>query len=289
MLPFRKILFPVDYSEPCQAVVPYVKDIVRHFPAEITLVHAYGPAAVAALEYNELALISPNLPNQVQSIEEKRLRDFAAQMFPEEHVELIAELGEPGSVIHKIARHQGTDLVMLATRGHGPVRRFLLGSVTAKVLHDVSAVVWTGAGSALSEHPATVPYSSILCALGGDDEAEAVLRAAAALACTYQAQLFLLHVVETPAPSPEIDFGPFNKALVEAAHIRLRELEAKLGISAPYTIFDTTVSDAVREEVLRRKADLVVTGRGHAQARFSRLWSHLYPIVRESPCPVLSI
>jgi nucleotide-binding universal stress UspA family protein len=57
MLPFRKILFPVDYSEPCQAVVPYGKDMLRHFSAGLTLVHAYGPAAVFA--DREIALTDP--------------------------------------------------------------------------------------------------------------------------------------------------------------------------------------------------------------------------------------
>ena len=74
MLPFRKILFPVDYSEPCQAVVPYVKDMLRHFSAELTLVHAYGPAAVFA--DHEIALTDPSLPEKVQINQERRLREF---------------------------------------------------------------------------------------------------------------------------------------------------------------------------------------------------------------------
>ena len=37
---------------------------------------------------------------------------------------------------------------MMPTHGCGPLRRFLLGSVTAKVLHDVSTAVWTGLGTA---------------------------------------------------------------------------------------------------------------------------------------------
>ena len=51
MLPFRKILFPVDYSPSCSAIVPYVKEMVRHFAGQLTLVHAYGPEALA---YSEL-------------------------------------------------------------------------------------------------------------------------------------------------------------------------------------------------------------------------------------------
>ena len=287
MLPFRKILFPVDYSEPCQAVVPYVKDMRRHFSAELTLVHAYGPTAVFA--DHEIALTDPTLPEKVQFNQDRRLCEFAQELFLGEHVELIAELGEAGSVIDDVARREGADLIMLATRGHGPLRRFLLGSVTAKVLHDLSAAVWTGIGSALTGHTPSIPYMSIVCALDFSNEAEAVLRAATALACTYRAQLSILHVVETPVASPEVDVGPIKKELIEAAHFNLRELKGKLDVEAPYTVLDTNVAEGVRQEVLRRNADLVVTGRGHSQATFARMWSHLFPIVREAPCPVLSI
>ena len=287
MLPFRKILFPVDYSEPCQAVVPYVKDMLQHFGAELVLVHAYGPAA--AFGDPQIELMDPNLPEKVQVCEHSRLRNFAQAFFPEDHVELFAELGEAGRIIDNTAVREGADLVMLATRGHGPLRRLLLGSVTAKVLHDLSVVVWTGIGSALAGHAARIPYESIVCALDTGDEAEAVLRAAKALACTYRAQLSIVHLIETPVPSPEVDFGPIKKELMNAAHFNLRELKGKVEVDAPYTVLDTTVADGVRQEVLRRNADLVITGRGHYQATFSRMWSHLYPIVREAPCPVLSI
>ena len=76
---------------------------------------------------------------------------------------------------------------------------------------------------------------------------------------------------------------------MDAADFRLRELKGRLGIEAPHAIIDGFVADGVCQEALRRKADLIVTGRGRAQTTLSRLWSHVYPIVREPPCPVLSI
>ena len=42
MLPFKRILFPVDYSDRCRSVVPYVNDMVEHFSASLAVVHAHG-------------------------------------------------------------------------------------------------------------------------------------------------------------------------------------------------------------------------------------------------------
>lgn len=286
MYPFRKILLPVDYSEPCQAVVPYVKEMVRHFSADLTLLHAYG---LEAIPYSGLPVTDPHLAEDVRASEVRRLREYVAETFPGQHVEALADVGEPGSVVARAVQHQGTDLVMLATHGRGPVRRFLLGSVAAKVLHDISAVVWTGTGNALAGHEPRIPYQSIVCAVDGSDEAQAVLKAADAFARSYDAQLYIVQVIETPAIAMDNEFLPYQRAAIKASDTRLRELKAQLGIDAVHEVVDGPVAEGVRQEAIRRKADLIITGRGQAQADFSRLWSHLYSIIRESPCPVLSI
>jgi nucleotide-binding universal stress UspA family protein len=291
MLPFRKIVFPVDYSEPCRAVAPYVQEMVRRYSAELTAVHAYGP--LDAIAHSQLLITDPELPAKAHALEDDKLRQFVCQFFPDQTpgqaVECFAQLGEPGSVIDKLAQEQRADLVMLATRGHGPVRRFLLGSVTAKVLHDIGAAVWTGAGAALSDHPLRIPYQSIVCAVDESNEAEAVLRAAASIASAYRAQLWIVHVVPTSPDFPDVDLEEHTKQLTKASQFNLRELKAKIGVDALHTVIDSLLADGIHHEVVRRKADLLITGRGHASGTFSRLWSHLYGIIRDSPCPVLSV
>lgn len=286
MLPVKRILFPVDYSDHCRSVVPYVQEMAGHFSAQLTLVHAYG---VGALPYTELAVADPSWPDRVRRREEQDLREFAAKMFPGLHADCILAEGEPGKVIDKVVRHQGTDLVMMPTHGLGPLRRLLLGSVTAKVLHDVSAAVWTGAGRVIDNRPRRQSYESVLCAVDLSDESEAVIRAAAAFAESYHARLSLIHVVEFPPPNVDADFTQFKKEIIDADNESLRELKKKLGIDASHTCMDGITADCVCREAIQKEADLIVVGRGRAQGALSRIWSQLYTIVREAPCPVLSI
>jgi nucleotide-binding universal stress UspA family protein len=44
-----------------------------------------------------------------------------------------------------------------------------------------------------------------------------------------------------------------------------------------------------REAALGHQSDLIVIGRGVMQTRLGRLRSSAYSIVREAPCPVISI
>jgi hypothetical protein len=60
--------------------------------------------------------------------------------------------GDPAHEIVRTARDRNVDLIVMSTHGYGAFYRFLLGSVTAKVLHESPCPVWTGAH--LEETPA---------------------------------------------------------------------------------------------------------------------------------------
>ena len=286
MLPPKRILFPVDYSEPGSALAPYVKDILDHFSGELTLLHAYGPVGHA---YQELALADPRLPEQLREREERRLRAFALETFPGRQVETVVVNAEPGDAIRDLVADRGADLAMLSTHGYGPLRRLLLGSTAAKALHDLDCAVWTANGLVTSRSQPVIPYRSILCAVDQSESAEVAARAAHRIAETYHARLTLMHVVETPPASIEIDFEPMRKTLCDEADFRLRELKTKLEIDGPHAVLDGGVAEATRDEAVRREADLIVIGRGRIQGLISRLWAHSYAIARDAPCPVLSV
>ena len=79
---------------------------------------------------------------------------------------------------------------------------------------------------------------------------------------SYKADLALVHVLETPPATPALDFTPYLKDLIDAAHAHMRGLKGRLNLNVPHTVIDAGVTDGIHEEVVRRKADLLVVGRG---------------------------
>src|SRR6185295_2640468 len=79
-------------------------------------------------------------------------------------VKRVLVKGEPAHEIVRVAREENADLIVMPTHGYGAFRRFLLGSVTAKVLHDSACPVWTGAHV---KEPSSSDFSlrNILCAV----------------------------------------------------------------------------------------------------------------------------
>ena len=128
---------------------------------------------------------------------------------------------------------------MLPTHGRGPIRRFLLGSVTAKVLHDLSAAVDRNGVLARHSRVAGLPYKSVLCALDDSEEAEGVLRAAASLACAYRAHLSLVYVIPAPPWECRHRSCQYQKAMGVDAGAAFLAAGAKKGeseIQAPHAV-----------------------------------------------------
>ncbi len=292
MIPFRRILFPVDYSEACLAIVPYVTAMARQFSSELTLVKAFGVPTVDEMEVRiegEWPIRVPEM-DQIEELQLQRLREFAAGNFAGMKVHSVVRFTDPASAIEEEVKHSGVDLVMLATHGHGAFRRLLLGSVTAKVLHDLDCAVWTGTHQILTPAKPVIACKSIVCALGLTEESEAVLRAAASLASSCGGSLHIVHAVETPPAAYQVDFSPYRVELIEAADIALRKLRDRAQVkAATINVESGSPSAVIHAQACAHKADLVVTGRGHSQGRAARVWSALYSIVRDAPCPVLSI
>ncbi|MBY0503554.1 MAG: universal stress protein [Bryobacteraceae bacterium] len=284
MLPFRKILFPVDFSEPCRHAAPQVRAMLDRYSAQLLLVNAVNPAPLAVGPPEAPIFYPPPHQTEIYQQHLDHLHRFAAEHFPSRKPDLQVAVGDPPSVIEDTLRHHGADLVMLPTHGHGVVRRLLLGSVTSKVLHDADCAVWTATHDAAR---AGLRCHHVLCAASVDQEdSAAVLRAAASLAQTYGAELRLLHAVDLPDAGLEY---AYREAIMAAADHRLRELRQETGVHAPYDVVAGDPVEQTRLAAIQHGSGLIVTGRGRARARAGRLWSQLYSLIRESPCPVLSV
>lgn len=89
--------------------------------------------------------------------------------------------------------------------------------------------------------------------------------------------------MELPDVTMETAFVPYRD------DARIVELKKRASVNAPHIILNGRVADEIRDQAVRTSAGLIVTDRGEVYGTHSRIWSHLYPIVRHAPCAVLSI
>ena len=286
MFKFKSILFPIEFSQRDEAAAPFILSMAQRYQARVVLLHALlRPPPVFA----EMSGIYPEAYDFKGAMEtiQVDLRKFAETQFPKVDVECFVEFGDPAAIISEYASNQHMDLIAMPTHGYGTFRRTLLGSVTAKILHDSTVPVWTSAHAPEPGHRAHPKPRVIVCALDMKPESRQTLEAAFELAKDAGAKLELLTVPgETVAP--------------EAATHHLQDLLAQVASTGVADIKDLpaqepegasrSVAEAVRHLALHKRADLVVIGRGAIRnIGLGRLFATSYDIIRESPCPVLSV
>lgn len=287
-----KILVPVEFSPRCLGSAQYAETLASHFQAELVFLHVvpaqFTPyVAPDVMAYANLVELSAGLLREAEA----RL-----EVFPEEgrgfdgRVSRKVCEGDPARTIAEYAGEGNFDLIVMPTHGYGPFRRFLLGSVTAKVLHDATCPVWTGPHmEAIPSHEA-LRFRKILCAVSLEAESYDVLGWGRCLAREFDTELHVVHVI---APSERRaggwSFDPDWRAdVARRARASIDELQSQLHSWGEVSIEIGEPADAICESACRLGADLVVIGRGRA-GLISRLRTHAYSIVRESPCPVLAV
>jgi nucleotide-binding universal stress UspA family protein len=292
MFPIAKILLPVDFSERASHAVRFAVPVAEHFHSEIVLLHVLPPY----YEFGSVELGSAILSDLI--VERRRsatklVQEFLSAELRHLPVQRLLLEGDPAHEIVECARREQAGLIMLPTHGYGPFRRMLLGSVTAKVLHDADCPVWT---TAHVEAPAPDPVAlkHILCAVDLKAGSTHALEWSARLAAEFAARLTLVHsVVELDPRLEGYHFSPeWRKFLVENAETEIAAIQKKAGTEAKVILAMGPAAEMICQEARKTQADLLVIGRGSDKGIagvMGRLTSDAYAIIRQSPCPVVSV
>ncbi len=285
MSAFQHILFPVDFSDRSRALCPYVKAWVFQFKAKLTLLHVVG------MPVETFGGVDRSFPVVFDFAEvEAHLKQILEGYIDVPGTEVAVVEGDAGVSVADYAREHGVDLIMMPTHGYGKFRSLLLGSVVAKVLHDADSAVWTAPHAedpAMRQH---LPAHNILVAVDRGAEQAPVLRRAVELARELGATLRLVHAV--PGAERQLnDTGgdEFSLFLLDAARKDMARLQAEAGTELEASVIAGGVGTVVRQVAVEHQADLLIIGRGVMHETFGRLRTQSYEIIRQSPCPVLSL
>ena len=276
------ILAPVDFSDRARLGVREAAAIASRFKAKLILLHAVETASSSDYQGGEA-------PGVDEAYEAEGLAHLIEREAPEAKTELIVVRGELGESVRRICDEQAVDLVVMPTRGAGSYRQYLLGSNTAKVLHDVACPVLTGAHL---EHPAEAcyPYKRILCMPDLRDGGPGVMRYGRGFATAFDAELLLAYIGPDFHLMGTGMYQKFLQTLEGSARLHLERLAEQEGVEAEIRVETGELEERLPRLLLQRDIDLLVISRGvSASGEGGGLSAGAYAAIRCSPCPVLSI
>jgi nucleotide-binding universal stress UspA family protein len=283
------ILCPIDFSERCAGAIRYAEALGKVFSCPITLLHVLPPLHydLSSMEVGAAAL--EELFQHQTSDARKQLGEFLAPELSGLPVARRLEEGDPASTIVAVAREIGADLIVMATHGHGPFRRFILGSVTAKVLHDADCPVWTGVH--LEAHSVDeVHFRRVAAAIDLGPQSERVLLWASRFASATGAELRALHATPNLEGKAREYFDPdWRTHVVSAARDEVARLQERVGTTAQLTVDSGDATPTVCRLAGELAADVLVIGRGSSSGPFGGIRANAYSIIRQSACPVASV
>ena len=132
----------------------------------------------------------------------------------------------------EFAHDRQINLIIMPTHGYGMFRRFLLGSVTAKVLHDAECPVWTGVH--LEESPSfdQIKFRRIMVAVDlCPAQALRALSWGSQMADRFGAEMMIAHAYPSLEGRTADYFDPeWPTHFAGAAHDEIARMQAKLGI-----------------------------------------------------------
>src|SRR5437773_314665 len=265
---FRSILFPVDFSERCRFSAPFVRMMAEQCRADLTVMHVIElPVSVYSTIGHEIMLDLPAMRRAAR----EQLETFVRAELAGIKLRSAVEEGRAASSIAHFADEHGIDLVMMPTHGYGPFRRALLGSVTAKVLHDASCPVWTDAHVECPSAGTPLECKSMLCAVDLETKNIPLIRHGAELGREFAATVRLVHAIPEAESLPASHFDvEFRRFLFERARDELRKMQAEAGTAFDVCMEGGSVAKVVRAAAEHHHAALVVIGRGVIQEPLGR-------------------
>jgi len=285
MFQLKRILVPIDFSPHSEAAAKLAVSLACRFHSEVSLLHVVEPGQS---DWAEPAV------TYTTNLEEERARERLEEYLKADSCKVSVNrfvlVGNCALQICRFAEADEADLIVVPTRGYGVFRRLLLGSTTAKLLHDARCPIMTGkhlensAGFETSQ-----PAARVLCAVDLGDTSERVVSWARDFGREIGADITIAHVVLTPEGARQ---GPtdtdLTAAICESDEDRLRQMAKHVGVSAHIIVrAASNIHKAVCELATNTDAGLVVVGRGERVG--ARMKPTAYSIIANSPCPVVSV
>jgi nucleotide-binding universal stress UspA family protein len=130
------ILVPIDFSYAADRALSYAVPFARRQRARLALLHVVTPAVIPE---TFLPSIRTDLP-QLAELSQDRLRRLARRMGIRPR-QVAIKTGHAAQEILEWAREIGADLIIIGSRGHGALERFLLGTTAERVVREAACPV----------------------------------------------------------------------------------------------------------------------------------------------------
>ncbi len=293
---FKHILCATDLSDFSNSAIFYGAAVAREFGARLHLCHVvdFPSVSVRGAEY---VFPLDQQENLMERAGEKLNKLMSGQSVEWEPV-VIA--GSPADTISNLVKQRNIDLAITATHGRVGLKRFLLGSVTERLIRSISRpilIVRPPERELNAEEIRSLRFKRILVGCDFSSDSDNALNYAFSLAQEFEAAIHLVHVIEPFTYRDMLLPDTVVDVVKEDLQTRLIEkLTSLIPDEARHwcEIKTLCLGGEPFEELVRyaqmNEIDLITLGvRGRGLVESLLLGSTTDRVIRRATCPVLSV
>ena len=220
---YTRMLVPLDGSETAEKVLPYARTLAGSLKIPVELLGVIEISRYVSAE--KTRYLDTLIDAAIRRNQEYLQR--IAKTFAGSSVEYTVEGGAPEEVIITRAADKGT-LITMATHGRSGVKRWLLGSITEKILRGSNnhLLVVRANEEAKTEKKATL--DSVMVPLDGSEQAETALPIVMELAKAMDLKVILLQAYGANIPYSEDYVAELDELEAESEKEAISYLDSKV-------------------------------------------------------------
>ena len=198
---FKSIIVPLDGSTLAEAVLPYVRTLTRALHSRVTLLHVMD-ADGGTSPRNLIGLMTAAKAEEALVLARRRVEEYLAKLAETMagiEVRQVVATGCPGKAIAAEAdSSDGINLIAMSTHGRSGIGRWIIGSITDKVIHTATSFMLVVRSSReMSQTEGEAPLQRIILPLDGSELSQQAIPTALELSKRLGLEVTLFHVVST--------------------------------------------------------------------------------------------
>jgi len=280
----RNVLIATDFSRLSSNIIDAGMSFCQTYGAHASILYVLPTGEFALAGFEAFAAARDAAQRDVHELD-RHLRSCSYQNGKD--YELFISEGDVGQSIFDCARERHIDLIVVGTHGRSGLTKALLGSVAEKIFRHSDIPVLTIGPSA--QHLLPSGPKRLLVPVDFTAASQHSAGYACALACRHEAELVLMHVVDdAPRRGAMADIECLKRS-VEQSLAELIPCESKPD-HLQLIVEVGNVVPTILTRAHQLKPDLMVLGAHeypHLIDQFRR--KPAYELVREAPCPVLTV
>ncbi|MBI4340387.1 MAG: universal stress protein [Chloroflexi bacterium] len=297
---YKRILVPLDGSSLAEQVLPYARTLAAGLGSTVELLRCIEPVAAEFSDPAHGVFLDKVVENFLAKA--KEYLETVSQPFRQAGVSVsyATHEGDPATKILEEAEKEKDTLIALSTHGRSGITRWVIGSVTSKVLEMTTnpmLVIHPQADEPVQER---VKLTSMIVPLDGSKMAEQILPQVMAVARALTLKVILVRVTPSPADYyrymeyPVGRYQDFSKEVDLAAVQYLEETAQKIkdqGASQVERRLMHGQPAAAVVDMAKETPEAIVAMSTHGRSGVGRwvLGSVADRVVRHSGSPVLLV